>query len=229
MPVGSLFLDLLPPSIGLALTPVAIAMGILLLASSRPVANDVSFTVPFVLVYGGLATLVLVAAGVSGGPLIGEHAKNVISLLAGLLLLFLAAGSWLRGRRLRAGTAPRAQARRSGMLDKVADARPQTSFGLGLTIAVLNPNVPILFAGLAVIGREQVGTWAQIGGAAMLVVASISCLVGPLLWYLAHPASAARGLARLRTWLARHEQTIDLGVLLVFGTLFTVKGIAGLA
>jgi len=35
MPGRSLFLDLLPPAIELAFTPVAIAMGILRLASSR--------------------------------------------------------------------------------------------------------------------------------------------------------------------------------------------------
>jgi hypothetical protein len=53
-------------------------------------------------------------------------------------------------------------------------------------------------------------------------------LAGPILWYVARPASAARGLARVREWLTRHERLVDLGVLFVFGALFTLKGLAGL-
>lgn len=45
---GSLLVDLRPFALGLAVTPAAIAAGILLLGSTRPVADGVAFTAPFV-------------------------------------------------------------------------------------------------------------------------------------------------------------------------------------
>jgi hypothetical protein len=42
------------------------------------------------------------------------------------------------------------------------------------------------------------------------------------------PASAGRSLGRVKDWLGHHERLVDLSVLVVFGTLFTLKGLAGL-
>jgi hypothetical protein len=67
----------------------------------------------------------------------------------------------------------------------------------------------------------------QLWGTAFLLAGSQVGLVGPILWYVARPASAARGLGRIREWLARHEELVDLGVLVVFGLLFTFSGLRG--
>ena len=61
----------------------------------------------------------------------------------------------------------------------------------------------------------------------MLLAGSQVGLVGPILWFVVRPASAARGLGRVTEWLARHEKVVDLGVLVVFGLLFTVSGLHG--
>jgi Sap, sulfolipid-1-addressing protein len=218
--MGSLLIELLPFAAGLAVTPAAIATGILFLGSKRPLANAIAFAAAFSIVYAGLAALVLFAAQASTEPLVDTRTKAGVTLAIGLLLLGLALLGWLRGR----GRTPH----RGRLLDLVEGARPAEALGLGVALAVLNPNIPILLGGLATIAAAEVSTAAQVVGAVFLLAASQLGLAGPILWYVARPASAGRGLDRIKEWLARHERAVDLGVLLVFGALFTIKGLAGL-
>ena len=115
MAVASLFVDLLTPAVGLALTPIAIMGGILLLASSRPVANDLAFTLPFVVLYGLSSVAVIVVAGMSDDALVGERTKDMTALVISVLLLGLGVGTWLHTRRAR-----RRDERKQGMLARVA-------------------------------------------------------------------------------------------------------------
>ena len=221
--MGSLLLELVPSALGLAITPAAIATTILFLGSTRPVVNALAFATPFALVYGAFATIVLVASARSSKPLVGDHTKHVVSLLAGLLLLELALGTWLRGRH-----AHRGPVRESHLLAGVHSARPPTAFGTGLVEAVLNPNVAILTSGLATIGAADVSEAAQVGGAVFLVAGSLVGLLGPILWYVLRRDSAEQALARSNAWLGQHEHQVNSAVLVVFGVLFTAKGAVGL-
>lgn len=218
--MGSLLVELVPFAAGLAVTPAAIATGILFLSSKRPLGNAIAFSAAFSLVYAGLAALALFVAQASTGPLIGQGTRHRLTLAIGLLLLALALVLWLRGR----GRPPH----RPRWLDMVEDASPREAFGLGVAIAVVNPNIPILLGGLATIAAADVSTAAQVAGAVLLLAGSQLGLMGPILWYVARPASAGRGLTRAREWLARHERPVDLGVLVVFGLLFTASGLRGL-
>jgi hypothetical protein len=120
--------------LGLAVTPAAIAAGVLFLGSKRPVADDLAFTAPFVLVYALISAAVLVASGASSDPLVDDHDKAVAALVVGLLLLVLAAAGVVRRRRH-----PDAPAKR-GLLDRIDGATPAAAFGIGLVLAVLNPS-----------------------------------------------------------------------------------------
>lgn len=94
--MASVLVDLIPSAIGLALTPAAIAAGILLLSSARPVANATALA--FALVYAGISATVLAVAASSSGPLLSERTKSLIEIGVGGLLIALAAGTMLRGR-----------------------------------------------------------------------------------------------------------------------------------
>jgi Sap-like sulfolipid-1-addressing protein len=174
--MGSLLVELLPFAAGLAVTPAAIATGILFLGSKRPLGNAIAFAAAFSLVYAGLAAVVLGAAHAATEPLIAERTKNAITLAVGLLLLFLALLAWLRGR----GRPPH----RPRWLDMVEDASPREALGLGVALAVLNPNIPILLAGLATVTAADVSTADRMVGAAFLLAASQLGLVGPMVWYV---------------------------------------------
>jgi Sap, sulfolipid-1-addressing protein len=215
--MGSLLAELLPFAVGLAVTPAAIATGILFLGSKRPLGNAIAFAAAFSLVYAGLAAIVLGAADAAAEPLVDDSTQASITLAIGLLLLGLGLLGWLRGRG-RPSHRPR-------WLDMVDTARPPEALGLGVALAVLNPNIPILLGGLTAIAAADVPTVDRLWGAVFLLAASQLGLVGPILWYVVRPATAARGLERITGWLGRHAQLVDLGVLLVFGTLFTLKGL----
>jgi Sap, sulfolipid-1-addressing protein len=218
--MGSLLVQLLPFAAGLAVTPAAIATGILFLGSKRPLANGIAFAAAFSLVYAGLAAIVLAAAQAANEPLVSDRTKDRITLAIGLLLLALALLAWVRAR----GRPPH----RPRWLDMVDTASPREALGLGVALAVLNPNIPILLAGLTTITAANVSATDQFWGAVFLLATSQLGLAGPILWYVARPAAAGRGLDRVKDWLARHERLVDLGVLVVFGTLFALKGLAGL-
>jgi threonine/homoserine/homoserine lactone efflux protein len=220
--MGGLLLELVPTAVGLALTPTAIAASILFLSSKRPVANALAFAAPFALVYSTLAVLALIAAHSSAEPLLSEGAKHWITFLIGLVLLAAAVRSWLTGRH------PVATATKSKVLEAVDSANPLSAFGIGLAIAVLNPNIPILFAGLATIVAAEVSTADRIVGAAFLVLASEVGILGPVVWYMVQPRAARRGLGRVRSWLALHQHAVNLAVLVFFGAVFALKGLGGL-
>jgi threonine/homoserine/homoserine lactone efflux protein len=218
--MGSLLVELLPFAAGLAVTPAAIAAGILFLSSKRPLANAIAFAAAFSVVYAAIAGVVLAAAQAATEPLVDERTKQVITLAVGLLLLGLALVTLLR----QGGGRPE----RPRWMEAVEQARPAGAFGLGLALAVLNPNVPILLAGLTTIVAAEVSGADHLAGVVFLLLGSQLGLAGPILWYVVRPASAGRGLDRLKGWLARHARLVDLGVLGVFGALFTLKGLAGL-
>ena len=165
--MGSLLLELLPFAVGLAVTPTAIATGILFLGSQRPFANAVAFAAAFSLIYAGLSVLVLVLAYGATEPLVDPHAKSVVTLAIGLLLLALAL---LTGPR--PGRRPRRQPRWLAMID---DADPREAFGLGVALAVLNPNIPILLGGLTTIVAADVSAAAQFWGAVLLLPDPVGC------------------------------------------------------
>jgi hypothetical protein len=225
--MGSLLAELVPFVVGLAITPAAITVTILLLGSKRPVANASCFAVAFAIVYGIVSIVVLAVSGTRSKPLISSGTKAVITLCVGLVLLLFAILTEVRHRRAEVLPAD-APARRTGLLATINTATPAKAFSLGLILAVLNPNIPILLAGLATIAAAPVSLAGRAVGAVLLVAGAELGLLGPLGWYLLRPATATTMLERAKGWLARHEHALDLAVLIIFGAIFTIKGAVGL-
>jgi uncharacterized membrane protein YdjX (TVP38/TMEM64 family) len=137
----------------------------------------------------------------------------------GSLLLALALLAWLRGR----GRPPH----RPRWLDMVDTAHPRRRWA-SVALAVLNPNIPILMGGLTTIAAAGVLALGQFWGAVVLLAGSQIGLTGPILWYVVRSAAARQNLDRFKHWLGQHERLVDLSVLVVFGTLFTLSGLSGL-
>lgn len=218
--MGGLVLELIPSMIGLMATPIAIAGGILLLGTARPFANALAFMAAFLLAYTVIAAVVVGFATASAEPLLSVRAKADIEIGIGALLLLLAVPLIVKRRDRR-----RARRAKKGLAARLHEATPPFAFGAGLTLAVLNPNVPILVAGLAVVAASDTG---HVVGAVLLVVAAVSGLLIPIVWRWLAPASAPRVLARVTAWITAHDRTVNITILLVFGTTFLVKGLAGL-
>lgn len=219
--MAELVVELIPSMLGLLLTPAAIAGAILLLGTPRPFANSVSFMVGFAVAYAALAMLVVIVATVNPPPLLPQRARSVVELVVGVLLLLVASIAVARRHSRRTAR----QAKR-GVLARLTGATPPFAFGIGLTLATINPNVAILIAGLAVVAASETG---HLLGAALLLLAAVSGIVVPVLWRWLAPASAARHLSRVKAWIMAHDTQINVAMLLAFGAVFTVKGLSGLS
>jgi len=214
--MGTLLLELTPFAIGLAISPTTIAVTIMFLTSNRPVPNAMAFAAGFGAVYAALSVLVLVIVGAASEPLISQTAKAVITIAIGLLLLALA---------LKSIRTPQSD---TGLMSKAEHTTPSKAFSLGLVVAVVDWNVPLYLGGLATITASGEDVAATIAGALLLLVGAEAGLVLPVLWYVIWPRSARRGLAVVKSWFSRHEKKVVFVVLVVFGAVFTVKGVAGL-
>jgi hypothetical protein len=124
-----LLLELIPTALGLALTPTAIAAGILFLSSRDGLRKGVAFAAPFVLIYSLIALVVLVTAAQDDEPLLDHTTKHVILLIVGLVIL--AVGVRLFLQRKRQGlTVP-------GWMRRIDTVGPKAAFGLGVAVASL--------------------------------------------------------------------------------------------
>lgn len=221
--MGSLLVSLIPYAIGMAVTPSAIATGILFLSSKRPVSNTLSFAAAFAVLYSALAILVIGVSAAQTEPILSDDDKAVVDIVAGVALIVLVVVKVVRSRRREeAPSEPR-------WLAAVDRAREPQAFGIGCTIAVLNPNIAFLLGGLATCAAADVSGVDQAVGAAMLVGASLIFLVGPVLWFVLDRGPAERGLAHLKDFLTRHETAVDATILGFFGVMFVLKGLVALA
>lgn len=218
--MADLVVQLIPSMLGLLLTPAAIAGSILLLSSARPFASALSFMAGFLVIYSVLIGVTVVLAMVSDPPLISRRATAVAEIVIGVVLLVVAAVTVLR-RRLRR----RVRKAKRTVLARLGDATPRFAFGVGLVIAAVNPNIAILLAGLAVVAGAETG---HVLGAVLLLIASVSGILVPVLWRLLAPASASAHLGQVKSWIGAHDTTINLAMLLVFGAGFVAKGLNGL-
>lgn len=220
--MGALFVDLIPPALGLAVTPAVIVTCVLFLSSRRPVANALWFAVPFAVVYTVLAVIVLTVAQAGSEPLIDTRTKHWVGLSVGLLLLAIAGLTYLRGRNTGSAEEPQ-------WVKRIDSATTRTAIVVGVAEAVVNPNVAILISGLVTVAAAELSLASQYAGAEFLVIASLVGILVPVLWYAIKQESASGRLARVRELLARHQRALNIGVLLVFGLAFTVKHAVGLA
>ena len=216
-----LLVELLPFTLGLAITPIAIAACIAFLSSSRPVPNALAFTAPFAIAYTIIALVFLIVTGGSDEPLVGASTKDALGIALGLLLLLLALRTYLSGRN-------RPTRAKSGLLDRIGTATPRVAFVIGLVLAVLNPNVPILMAGLSTVAAADVPNAERVVGTAELVLGAVSIMLACIVWFVLRRESATRNLARVHAWLSKNEREVNITLLLVFGTLFFLKGLVGL-
>lgn len=218
--MADLVVDLIPSMLGLLLTPAAIAGAILLLGTTRPFANAVAFMGGFLVAYSTLAAIVVAIAGSRTEPLLSARAKASIEVAVGVALLLLAVTLIVR----RENRRPARRAKKS-LVARLDEATPPFAFGAGLALAVINPNIPILVAGLAVVAAADSG---HVLGATLLVLAAIAGMLIPILWRWLAPASAGRHLGQIKAWIGGHDRVINVTVLLVFGATFALKGVVGL-
>ncbi|MGW1738365.1 GAP family protein [Nocardia sp. NPDC001965] len=215
--MSDLLVVLVPEMAGLVITPGAIVGTILLLRSPRPVVDAAMFGAAFVALY----TLIAVTALLGGASDPGSTppaAAHWVGLCVGVL--FLVCGVWVWLRR----PVKTARPDRPKLLQELAAATPAKAFVIGITLAVLNPNLFLMISGMTAISSSHVGTAAAVAATIALLIAAALDFAVPITVFVVLGQRARDGLDRAEVWMLAHARVLSLTVLFAFGALFTVRG-----
>lgn len=218
--------EILTPALGVALSPFPIVAVILMLTSGRGRAKGLAFTLGWVLGLAAVVGILLLVAAWLGiepsddGP---STAASIVRLVLGAGLVVLAVRKW------QSRPAPDETPPMPGWVASIERASPLKAVGFGAVLSGLNPKNLMfnLIAGTAIASsyaspREEVFVWI-----AYILLASAT-VIGPVVWYLLAPASAAARLDQPRRWLIRNSSVMVGLILLIIGVSQIGKAISDL-
>ncbi|MCG7610678.1 MULTISPECIES: GAP family protein [Mycobacterium] len=217
---GSVFTELIPLAMVVALSPLSIIPAVLVLHSPRPRPAGLSFLAGWFL---GLTALTAIFVGVSG--LFGQLDEpptwaSWLRIVVGAALIVFGAYRYLT--RAKSEHSPKWMAN----LSKLTPARAGAA---GAVLTVVNPKVLFICvaAGLAIgtAGLGQPGVWAA---GLYFVLAAGSTVALPILAYAVSGQRLDPALARLKEWMERNHAVLVAAILVVIGLLVLYKGIHAL-
>jgi cell division protein FtsW (lipid II flippase) len=210
-------------ALGVALSPLPIAVLTLILGGSHPGQLGSSFTLGWIV--GVAGSIVLLIAVVGAGDTSDETPLWIAipELVVGVSFLVLATHIW-RGRRRReeARATPR-------WLDAIDRLTPARSAGLGLVLAAANPkNLGIALAAAIALAEANVSGGATL--AAALGFAGIGTLgvALPLAVSAAVPERSQSALLGLRAWLLENDAVVLTLLGLAIGAKLAYDGFSAL-
>lgn len=226
MTVATLAANLLPLGIASAIGPGQILFITLLLRSpDRGVAKAGAFiggmTVVRLaqgLVFGFILTGATLTAPGSGQP--GVITSTLLMVL-GILLLVTAYRQW------RQGEDPDAPPPK--WLATVDDFSSAKALLIGAVLVGTSPNLWVFtLSAIATIGDARLSRPAGVIAFLLFVLVAELLVLLPLVIRIVLPRQAARVLDGISAWLTRHNRQLMIGVSVVFGSFFLVRGIGGL-
>ncbi|MDR7384992.1 GAP family protein [Promicromonospora iranensis] len=227
--MAELLVQLVPEILGLAATPAAIVACLLLLGSHRPYRNVTVFGGTVLVVYGALGAAALAVGRGAGAHDTDDPAtvRGWIGLVVGVLFLVGGAVAVVR-RPPPAEGAQGAEDQLPAWARRLASPTPLTLAGVATVLALLNPNVAIFVSGVGSVVTADLPLGQQAVGVLVLVLASVLDYVLPTVFYAVTGLPGRRQLHAVRDWLLRHDRAIGAAVLLVFGAMFTIRGLTQL-
>jgi threonine/homoserine/homoserine lactone efflux protein len=223
--MGQVVGDLLPLSVGVAISPIPIIAVILMLLAPRAGGTSTGFLVGWIVGIAGSTTLFLLLAGTldQGGS--GEPSATVswIKLVLGVLLLVLAAGQWRS--RPKPGETP-ALPKWMTAIDGFTAGK---AVGLGFLLSAVNPkNLLMCVAAGTTIAAGGIATGQVVASVAIFTVLAASTVAVPVVAYAIGRKRMAGPLESLHTWLTAHNGAVMATLLLVIGVVLIGKGLGGL-
>ena len=213
--------ELLPFSVGVALSPIPIVAVILMLGTPRARVNGPTFAVGWIVGLAAAATIVLLITG--GSDQTGSTAADSVSwakLAIGVLFLAMARRQWQK--RPRGGEAVDMP---SWMAD-IDHVGPAKALGLGVLLSGVNPkNLALAAAAGAALAQAGLDTGGDVVGVAVFVVLGSVSVVGLVLFALVAPRAAAGPLASIKAFMSEHNAVIMMVILLLLGAKLIGDGL----
>jgi hypothetical protein len=214
----------LPISIGIALSPFAIAAILIILMTARAKTNAPAFLFGWVLgflVVGSLVDLIPETPSDASGP---KTLPGLVRIALGLALLLLAIQQWRRQ------PAPGEKVEVPKFLARLDNFGAIQSSVTGFLLSAVHPkNLPLIIAGVAAIRATNLDEGGE--NVAFLIFTAISSLtiVLPIAGYFIARENVEATFGRWKDWLVRNNGTVVILLLLLLGTLLIGRGIKLLA
>lgn len=212
----------LPLAFGIALSPVTVITGIVLLRGRQGRAKTAIFAVCWFL---AILVLAAIAYNLVGGadltaPVRTRSGVDIFQLAVAALFLAAAAVSWRR--RHSSGD----RVRVSGLLRRLDNISMLGSAGLGLAQGFVRlKNITLAVGAGALLGEAGVTGVAAASPLAIFALVSSTGVLVPLIAALVGGPRASIGLTRTREWLEHNRSSITTVVLIVVGLYFLGRGL----
>jgi hypothetical protein len=216
---GTVFGELVPLALVVALSPVSIIPAVVLvLQSDRPRPTGLAFLLGWTV---GLvvttAVFVQVPRLLDGLDQPAPRWSAWVRIAAGAVIIAIGVWRWVT--RHRSAAAP-------SWLNRLSRITPIAAFGLGFGLIVVNPKVLVMNAAAGlVIGTAAWGlpaTWLALVYYSALAASTVAV---PTLAYVVAGERVDPALERLKGWMERQHATLIAGILLVVGLLLVFTGI----
>lgn len=216
--VSSDLAELIPMALVIAISPLSIIPGILMLNTPRPKPTSLAFLAGWML---GIA--VVTGAFVGGADASNDGLDNkpgwapYVRIFIGVALIAFGLYRWLTRHR---------GAHNPKWLQSMSSIKPPRAFLTGILLTVANLKVFAMCAaagaaiGTAALGR--VGAWQAV---ALFTALAASSVAIPTLAYQVAGQRLDAPLARLKDWMERNHSALIAGILLVIGAALLYKGI----
>jgi hypothetical protein len=214
---------LIVDGLGIAAAPWCIIGVIVILGTSRPLANAAAF------LSGAVVSMVVVFAVCSlafGDVDLTVHTTPasttaIVQIVLGAVLLGYGGWRWLR-RPIRTPDSPApAQPKWLSAIDRV---RPVIAFPIGLCM----PNPILAVAGSLEILKADLSTGEEVLALIIFILVSLCTLITPVAVYVRSPDTVTSRLQDWKTWLAANSGTILTVLLAFYGALLILEGANGL-
>ncbi len=219
--VSSDLTELIPMALVIAISPLSIIPGILVLGTPRPKPTSIAFLIGWVL---GIAVITAAFVGGADASNDGLDSKPTwapyVRIVLGAALIAFGIYRWIG--RNRSAHQPKWMAAMGSM-------GPGRAFLTAIVLTVANLKVFTMCAAAGVaIGTAALGR-AGAGQAVVIFTAlSASTVAIPALGYLVAGERLAAPLGRVKDWMERNHSALVAGILLVIGAALLYKGVHAL-
>lgn len=216
--------EIVPLALVVTISPLNIIPAILLLFTSKPLPNALSFLAGFV---GGVAVVLGLFVSLGGAVNLSPdsgHATwaGILKLALGVYLLFAAVKKF-RGRPKagQEGSLPK-------WMDGIAGYSSTKALGAGVALGALNPkNLVVALASATAISEGALSTTQQLVAGAVYLVVAVLGVVAPIVVMLCLGDRSQEVLESWNAWLRQNNATVMSVLFVVFGVVLVGQGIAG--
>lgn len=221
--MGTVFADILPLAVGVALSPLPIVAVILMLFSKNPRGTSLGFLVGWFLGITVVAVVVIFVIDPTQAATGGEESPlaALLHILLGVVLLILAYRDWKKRPK------PGEDVPMPKWMASLDSVTPGKAVGLGVLLSGVNPKNLALTLGAGVtIAAAGLSPTQTLVVLAVYILIACSTVAAPVILALVMGEKATATLNGWKTWLTHNNATVMMVLCLVFGFVLLGKGLA---